>query len=112
MACPEGTVFQVRVTPGAKVGPPRLEAVELVSFEGLDHRCGVGRAGAAHRLEDLHHGCVAEVAARRGCVVVLVDHALDEPLRAFRVDLRIPDEAPDASVVRVSKWSADLLAAD
>src|ERR687888_254481 len=56
-------VLHMLVVPGAEIGPSLLEAVELVPFEGLDHRCGVRRTGAAHRLQDLHHRRVAEVTA-------------------------------------------------
>src|SRR5437879_11145820 len=109
---PNEHVLHMLVVPGAEEGPSFLQAVELVPFQRFDHGGRVGRAGPAHRFQDLHHGRVAEVAARRGRVVVLVDHALNEAARAFRVDLWVPDQTPDTGVVRVPQRPPDLLAPD
>src|SRR5207302_8865861 len=105
---PDEHVLHMLVVPGAEEGPSFLQAVELVPFQRFDHGGRVGRAGPAHCFQDLHHGCIAEVAARRWRMVVLVDHALNEAARAFRVDLRVPDQTPDTGVVRVAQREADL----
>src|SRR5437660_10179074 len=91
------------VVPGAEVGPAFLESIEVVPFQRLDDGGGVGRAGPADRLQDLHHGCVAKIAARGRGVVVFVDHALDEPLRTLGVELEIPDKAPDTDVLGLAE---------
>jgi hypothetical protein len=41
-------------------------------------------------------------------MVVLVDHVLDEPARAVRIDFGVPDQAPDAGIVGIAEGPHDL----
>ena len=105
-------VLYVLMVPGAEVGLAHLAAVEHMTFQGFDDGGGVGGAGPLHGFQDLRHGSIPEIAARSRRVVILVDHALDETLGAVRVDLRVPDQAPDAGVIGVAERAADLLACE
>lgn len=62
-----------------KIGTPFFQTVELVPLQGLDERLSLGTARSLNGFENLRHSRISQVTAGCRRMLVLVNHALDEP---------------------------------
>src|SRR5688500_17423065 len=83
-----------------------------MAFESLDQGLRIRAARSLDGFQDLRHRGIAQIAAGRRRVIVLVDHALDETLGTFRIDLRVPYQPPDPCIAGIAQRASDLFAAD